>query len=161
MNDVQISGLEDVVDDISREKSKILLRSRNGWQGWRKTWVSLENWIILSSGLPSRTVLPVSNWIYGAGVQKKKLGWNMNLVKIYFHHFLSQKLSFRLQFKLLHKAFKLISFACILFSYLTQTGNNLSLCFLTALNLYFSQIFIIFKLVAFFSIKNITTFYLL
>lgn len=33
MNDVQISGLEDVVDDISREKSKILLRSRNGWQG--------------------------------------------------------------------------------------------------------------------------------
>ena len=30
MNDVQISGLENVVDNIYREKSKILLRSGSG-----------------------------------------------------------------------------------------------------------------------------------
>lgn len=32
-NDVPISGLDDVADDVSREKSKILLRSGSEWQG--------------------------------------------------------------------------------------------------------------------------------
>ena len=82
----------------------------------------------------------------------------MNSVKIYFHHPLSQKLSFRLQLKLLCELFKATSFPGTLSP--SQLANNhpilealqqmldtrgfldpkqemISLCFLTVLNSYF------------------------
>lgn len=86
MNDVQISGLENVADAIQRKKRKASLWSESGGQAEERHELvqDMLNYTFLWA---SKQGCLVSSWIYGSGVQKIALGPNMDLVKYIFSSF--------------------------------------------------------------------------